>query len=550
MKILEVKIYSPDSELLRKVEFKDIGLSIIYGDVEKPNNDNETSNSIGKTVLLKILNVILGAKNSGKNTIRGLKDYKIESEIKYNNKKYKINLTIGSSKDYFVEDRKMNLTQYKEFFNIDRKLLSKQIMLEKRKALISDTSKNATKDDYSAVLNLLYLNDIESVFRKIKEHQDEIELIGKYNNTFKEDTNILQKEEFNLEMKKKQIEDELQKLNNNLSNLKISENIQEIAKRRMIVDQEIKEISENIQINNMTIKKYNEILEDSKGSEISLKEVRNIYNTAKIEIPEMINKKLEEIENFYKYLIEDKNEIYKNQINTLNEKNIKLKNQFNELKIEFDNLSEIISENNSFKEAIKIYDIKTREKMEIDSKISEINGKLTQINNTHNIKANIDILYSELYKEFESANLKINRYKQFIYEMVNKIYIEETRNPYLSINISDSKLKYKAIPIKIDLSIDGDDGEGIGAVRYLLFDLMIMNYNNEIECMIEDSSCFEGIDRRQVKKLIMEFKRISETKNKQLIISLNKYLISDMEDLKDNIVLKLDEGNTLLNRKF
>ena len=168
MKILEVKIYSPDSELLRKVEFKDIGLSIIYGDVEKPNNDNETSNSIGKTVLLKILNVILGAKNSGKNTIRGLKDYKIESEIKYNKKKYKINLTIGSSKDYFVEDRKMNLTQYKEFFNIDRKLLSKQIMLEKRKALISDTSKNATKDDYSAVLNLLYLNDIESVFRKIK----------------------------------------------------------------------------------------------------------------------------------------------------------------------------------------------------------------------------------------------------------------------------------------------------------------------------------------------------------------------------------------------
>ena len=255
MKILEVKIYSPDSELLRKVEFKDIGLSIIYGDVEKPNNDNETSNSIGKTVLLKILNVILGAKNSGKNTIRGLKDYKIESEIKYNKKKYKINLTIGSSKDYFVEDRKMNLTQYKEFFNIDRKLLSKQIMLEKRKALISDTSKNATKDDYSAVLNLLYLNDIESVFRKIKEHQDEIELIGKYNNTFKEDTNILQKEEFNLEMKKKQIEDELQKLNNNLANLKISENIQEIAKRRMIVDQEIKEISENIQINNMTIKK-------------------------------------------------------------------------------------------------------------------------------------------------------------------------------------------------------------------------------------------------------------------------------------------------------
>ncbi len=48
----------------------------------------------------------------------------------------------------------------------------------------------------------------------------------------------------------------------------------------------------------------------------------------------------------------------------------------------------------------------------------------------------------------------------------------------------------------------------------------------------------------------MESKRISENKNKQLIISLNKYLISDLENLSDNIVLKLDEGNTLLNRKF
>ena len=126
-------------------------------------------------------------------------------------------------------------------------------------------------------------------------------------------------------MKKKQLDDELIKLNSNLSTLKISENIQEIAQRRAAVDQEIKEISEKLQINNITINKYNEILKDSNGNEISLKEVKNIYDTAKIEIPEMIKKKLEEIEDFYKYLIEDKNEIYKNQINTLNEKNQKLK---------------------------------------------------------------------------------------------------------------------------------------------------------------------------------------------------------------------------------
>lgn len=550
MKILKVEIYSPDLELLRKVEFKDKGLSIIYGEVEKPDNNNETTNSIGKTVLLKILNVLLGANNSGKNTIRGLKDYKISSIIEYNNQNIKVDLTLGSSKNYFINDKKMNLAQYKEYFNIDRANFSKQIMLEKRKGLVSTYSPNATKDDYSVVLNLLYLEDIEEVFRKIKKCQDEIELIGKYNKNFKENTITLQKEEFNLEMKKKQVDDELMDLSQKLESLKISENIEDIAQKRTVIDREIKEIAEQIQLNQIKINKYNEILNDSNNNDISLEEVEKIYNLAQAEIPEMVKRKLVEIEKFYKYLIEDKNEIYKSQVTTLNIKNKELKEKIDALKKEFDELSEIISENDSFREAIKIYDIKTKEKISIDSKISEINGKLTQINNTQNLRAEIDILYSELYKEFEEARLKINIYKEFIYEMVNKIYVEETRNPYLTLNMSDSSHKYKAMPVRIDMSIDGDDGEGISAVKCLLFDLMIMNYNREIPFLIEDSACFEGIDRRQVKNLIMEFKKVSENTNKQLIISLNKYLISDLEDLKENVVLKLSENDTLLNRKF
>jgi len=40
MKILQVKIFSPDSQELRVVDFKETGLSIIFGDVEKPDNEN------------------------------------------------------------------------------------------------------------------------------------------------------------------------------------------------------------------------------------------------------------------------------------------------------------------------------------------------------------------------------------------------------------------------------------------------------------------------------------------------------------------------------
>jgi len=550
MKILQVKIFSPDSQELRVVDFKETGLSIIFGDVEKPDNENETSNSIGKTVLLKIINVIFGGNNSGKDTIHGLRDYKINACVKYKEDLYDIDLVIGSSKNYYINGQKMNITKYKEFFGIDRGSFSKQIMLEKRKGLISIVSPNATKDDYCIVLNLLYLNKIEEVFKKIKKNQDEIEIIGKFKNNFKEDISTLEKEEFNLEMKKKQFDDELNKLNEKIQTLKISDNIEEIVRSRTEIDQKIKDIAEKIKLNDISIGKYQEMLEDSQKNDISLKEVETIYEKAQIQIPDMIRKKLEEVEEFYKCLIDDKKDIYQSQIKSLKSSNDKMQIEISELKIKLDNLSEIISENDLFREAIKIYDIKTKEKMEIDSKISEINGKLTQISNTQNLKAEIDILYTQLLKEFEEATIIINKYKEFVYNIVNKIYGEEKRNPYLSISISNTSRKYKTMPLKIDLTIDGDDGEGIGAVKCLLFDLLILNYNNDIEFLIEDSSCFEGIDRRQIKNILVEMEKISIEKNKQLIVTLNKYLVSNMDELNDRIVLKLNENNTLLNIKF
>jgi uncharacterized protein YydD (DUF2326 family) len=140
-------------------------------------------------------------------------------------------------------------------------------------------------------------------------------------------------------------------------------------------------------------------------------------------------------------------------------------------------------------------------------------------------------------------------YKEFIYNIVEKVYGDE-RNPYLSINISDGSYKYKALPIKIELSIDGDSGEGICAAKYLLFDYLIMNYNKYLEVLIEDSACFEGIDRRQITNILNEGIKLSIKNNKQYIVSLNKYLVNDYDDIKDYVVIPLSENDTLLNRKF
>lgn len=548
MKILKVEIYSPDHEKLREVNFNENGLSVIYGDVEKPKKNNETSNSIGKTVLLKVLNVVLGAKNSGKDTIKGLNDYIIKAIVKYNNIEYNIDIVIGDSKSYYINDEKYTLTKYKEKFNLNRSLYNKQINLDKRKGLISSISKNPNKDDVSTILKLLYLDDIQLIFKKIKKLQDNIELITKYNNNYKDDISVLEKEKFTFEMKKRQIDDEIDSLNNRIQNLKISQDINEISSRRTNLDQVIKKKSEQYQINNIKISKYEEVIHDS-SSDITFNEISEIYNSAMIEIPEMLTKKLSEIELFYEDLIKDKNEIYVNQIAELKNRNSKLYEEIEKESIELDQLSKIIAENNSFKEAIKIYENKSNDKLNIETKISEITTKLSQLNSTKEIKADIDKYYIDLNEKFELYNSKINTYREFIYNIVEKVYGDE-RNPYLSINVSDGSYKYKAMPVKIELSIDGDSGEGICAAKYLLFDYLIMNYNKYLDILIEDSACFEGIDRRQITNILNEGIGLSIANNKQYIVSLNKYLVSNYNDIKDYIVISLNENDTLLNRKF
>lgn len=548
MKVLNIEIYSPDLEKLREVKFNEYGLSIIYGDVEKPKDSNETSNSIGKTILLKIVNVVLGAKNSGKDTIKGLSGYIIKAIVKHKSVNYNVDITIGDSKSYYINNEKFTLTKYREKFDINRSLYNKQINLDKRKGLISSIAKNPNKDDISAILKLLYLDDIQVVFQKIKKLQDEIELISKYNSNYKDDINLLEKEKFTFEMRKKQIDEKINSLNKRIQNLKISQDISDISNKRAQLDQIVKSKNELYQINNIKISKYEEVINDSNDS-ITFNEVKKVYDIAKVEIPEMINKKLAEIEKFYNSLIKDKNEIYIKQISELKKKNKKLLEEIEQDSCELDELSKIIAENDSFKEAIKIYDNKTKEKLSIESKISEINGKLNQLNNTKEIKNNIDKYYAELGDIFEIYNSKINLYREFIYKIVEKVYGDE-RNPYLTINISDGSYKYKALPIKIELSIDGDSGEGIGAAKLLLFDYLIMNYNKYLDILIEDSACFEGIDRRQVSNILKEGIKLSVENKKQYIVSLNKYLINNYEEIKKYIVISLSENNTLLNRKF
>ena len=84
----------------------------------------------------------------------------------------------------------------------------------------------------------------------------------------------------------------------------------------------------------------------------------------------------------------------------------------------------------------------------------------------------------------------IKKYRQYLFDVVNQVYGDD-HVAFFDINVSQSNRRVESSPIVFEMNLNGEFGEGIGAVKNLLMDLLIFHFNNRIEYLIQDSACFE-----------------------------------------------------------
>jgi hypothetical protein len=173
MKILNLKIKDASNETVRDIEFKEVGISFIYGDIQEPKNLGATINSLGKTLLIKCIDYIYGANEDPKIIKDMIYGYVLEAIIKYRNVNYLIRRTLGNSEEILINNKPYSLTNYKLFFDIKRSLCGKQLIVNKKANEISYRT-NPNKDDVINFLTLLSLNDILQSIDEIYSAQDAI----------------------------------------------------------------------------------------------------------------------------------------------------------------------------------------------------------------------------------------------------------------------------------------------------------------------------------------------------------------------------------------
>lgn len=555
MKILNLKIMTPQSKIVRDIDFKETGISFVYGDIQEPANKKSTINSLGKTLLLKFIDYIIGANESPDIVKKEIHGYFLQARVLHNKKEFVVVRVLGRLDSITVDGEQYTLKEYKDFFNIQRSVVNKQILLSKKGNEIGHNSA-PNKDDVIACLSLLKLDDLLLEIDKIYTSQD---LIKKLKSSKKElvdvyggiDNQKITEEIYYVDKEVQRFTIKLNRVVEKIKELEISELQQDVVSQYANKGKELKKLRAIYEKNKLECERLDDFINETKRESISAKHILAIYTKAKQEVPEMVVKRVEEVEKFYKIVFDEKKAFLGDKRTKLFVEMQNIQKEILEIAENVDKLGALIAEDKIYQESIKIYERYSLDLQDLKYR----QGKLSQIKK---INQRIEEEDEKLVQYFGKAASErqifegeIKKYREYIFEVASNIYDD------LVVSYFDIEVRKKHVttrPVIYRMNLKGDGGEGMSEVKKNLTDCLLCKFNTLLEFMIQDSACFSGIDPRQVSGLLFEMGKLAIETDKQIIISINKYQVGEYIDsvnyIRDNSALILSEKNKLLEIDF
>lgn len=529
MKIIKLNIFDKSHNLIRKIKFNLSGVSFLFTDVDCSKKISKNSNVLDNTLVLKFIDFILGKYIDENKTEPKILNYYIEAVILFKNKKYHIKRIFeqGNFNNVFVNDKKMSLKQYITSFNIKRELFSSQISL-------SNNSKSKLLN-YQPYLEILKLDNLSQLINKIYNLRKELSILKI---SKKEIVKQLIK---TLDKKELEVIDELffwtdkdiKKLEKTTkNNLDIINN-----NKRVVIDEKLSlqyEIdSKNLKIKLDDIQKLTsekerllEFLDSMKEEDVKSSTIISILEMAKQQVPEMVKKHLIKVEKFHKNITTDRKEILEKKIENINEHINILSNEIEEIKFRIESFNNIVSKNTELDSSLIKYNQETKELKKLKYQKGELSNLEQVINSINSVSKEIKASLMRLNETLRNYDDVISKYRTFLCEMTKKCY-SQSKNVITFFNIEIDQKKITKNLLKFILSLNTETNERSEKFKNCIIDYLVFNFNNYIPFLLQDYSCFNGLELQQIKSIIQEVKTISEKNNKQLIIAINKSQVID-----------------------
>lgn len=552
----------PEYDEVRKIKFKQ-GLNLIVDDTT--NLSKDSGNNVGKTTVVKIIDLCLGAKSprtlyydsDTRTENKLIKDFlnknKVQAQLdiidERNNKEFSIIRQLYPNGKRIING---NAYKEKEFgqmlkeiifgsksdFPTLRELMPKFIRLDNSNdniiKFLGNYSKNHKYDTIYQFLFDLVDRDLISEKNTLNSQKDEYD---KKIKMLEDDENISSMNI--LTQKIKIIEEDLKKLEEQRKNLDYIETYKEELNNKRNITIKINDCEEKIQALEFDLDLLNKSISKLKEDKLNVdtSKIKEIYDEANAKI-DSLEKNFDDIVNFHNQMIENRIMFLSKQYETkekMKEDTIAIRNQLLEDKknITIDLLDEgLLSDlnvlNNKIEEltlnkgqilkSIQILEENEKERTLIEEKISNINEKLLS----------------------ESIEDKVAIFNKYFTKYSEQVYDEKY---FFSYNTNWEK--QSGFPVTLS-NFNGNVGTGMKKGMITIFDLAYLAYSNEINIECPKFIIHDKIETTHINQLKTIFDICMNIKG-QYIVPVLRERINEIDSnvINNSIILELNQKNKL-----
>jgi len=524
--------------MLKKIEFKNIDISPIYfrSGVNlivgtKKEDKLTTNNSVGKTLLISLIDHLLGAQRGGTFDFVELEKVSIIGTFLFDNKEVII-------ERYLVPHNKEevnNVNILKNEFLILNSGNIGSVPVNKWTSFLGEIYVNNSFISFRSFNRMFFRKqDVETFKTAIKEDSTNTNWQrGKYNSYFLNlgYATVASNKQYTKKEKSvlKQIAPTLHKVIEHEDKESV---IDEIQNDYTGITIQLKNLYEQNRLNRSKIK----ILKANINTinNISSQSFKDKFNVYKYELKHLIIKNYNETEEFHNSLISDNKNLMLDEINNLELNLFRNEQKIQELQI---NKEEFESQIKEYENQDIVMDA-TRELLSIFLGNQNIN-KIAEEADTV-LK---DETTQKLNEELKENMGKIEQYKKFLLTNTTKLYPD-------IVDIDFDIFINREGVFDLNFEFKGVKGEGKGTIRTLLYIFLLIDINQggNIDYLILDSKVIDSIDIDVLDKLLSILSEYSKNKNIQIICAGNK-----QNFVKDNNYYKaaiLSPENPLFGREL
>lgn len=572
---------SANKKTFKTIEFRP-GFNFIVAEKSEESGDKDSTNGLGKSLLLEIVDYCLGSNPSETLKKDEMLDWTFYLEIEIGGASYtlirsiddgatitvkgdaeKIGLvSIGGDNVFTVDTVKQALGDVMFGLHKVNGAVKNRPSYRSLMSYFMRTGSSGFSDPFayfskqpawSKQVNNAYLLGLDwELSTKLSQLKTKLDNLDKANKAIEDGAlsdlggtvGQLESEKINLESR---LEAQLERL----KSFQVHDDYKAIQQKADDLTNTIHGLLNTLSLNDKIISKYRDDLDDERGESLR---VAQVYKDAGIAFGDVLIKTLAEVEKFHGDVVTNRKNYLHAEIDALSKDNEALNNEIVALTNERSSYMSILDSHGALEE----YSLLQNQVGDERAKIADVESRIKRL-------TEIEELISSLRVDIEKMTKKMRRdYSERLPTIAAAIKMFNANSEYLysqpgTFSIDITKDGYR---FKVDIKKSGSDG--VGNMKVFCYDLMLAEYwssvvNLEVP-LFHDSKIFADVDPRQIAKALELAKTKSEAESFQYICSMNSsyvpydYLSDEFKDTLDECTIvkyhDKDDTGTLLGITF